>query len=528
MWTAAKRSAGLPAGLVRGAAEDGGAIKRATGEGRRLARWVPAIIFVLAPLIACAAANSLVPQISRGTQPEAKPSASTWLARGAAAYKIGHWAEAEHDLTEALRLDARLAPAHALLGLALARTGNLNGGLAELRQAHELDPANSDFAYDESVLLIQQNEYSPAIPILENLRAKEPQSSEIVVNLARAYAGAGESTKLSALVSALPPTAYQDEHLLKTLGSLLTAARQPGAAERLWESTIQHDPSLPLAYAALAKLLITSNNPRRALTLLGGAPAAARGPVWLYAEGEAEMALRSYDEAIQTFLALTRLLPRSQSAWSQLVRCCILRGRLTKADEFSAEASEKFPGAPEFRYENAVVNYMLGRSSFALRELRPVLEKQSDDPRPLLLMAVLQSEQGNYTDATRYFTQVERMTAGSNALVFYFYGVTLLRLHRPQSAEAQFESALRCRPHFALAEFRMGQALEQDGKLREALSALEQSIRDDPVLAEPYYARAQIERRLGEPAKAQTALRKFNQLHKSARHSDRSLFRGEE
>ncbi len=40
--------------------------------------------------------------------------------------------------------------------------------LVNLQRACEIDPANSDFAYDYSVLLVQARQYRTAIPILEN------------------------------------------------------------------------------------------------------------------------------------------------------------------------------------------------------------------------------------------------------------------------------------------------------------------------------------------------------------------------
>jgi predicted Zn-dependent protease len=97
-------------------------------------------------------------------------------------------------------------------------------------------------------------------------------------------------------------------------------------------------------------------------------------------------------------------------------------------------------------------------------------------------------------------------------------------MHRPPEAQAKLQAAIECHPRFALAEYRLGEALSQDGKLPQAVSALEQATHDDPTLAEPYYALAQIRQRQGDQAGAREALARFTSLQKREPNSERSLF----
>jgi predicted Zn-dependent protease len=450
----------------------------------------------------------------------------TLVAKAEAAYRSGQLDAARRLLEEALRLNPHLARAHALLGLVFARQNAIQGALRNLGEAHEIEPDNPDYAYDYAVLLLQDRRFAAAAPILESLHRQSPRADDVLVNLARAYAGGHETTKLFAISSGLPSADYSNDSLLKTLATIFAASGETAAVKQLWKTAIDHDPSSPLPYAALAQLWIASGQPRRAQALLAGAPQAARGRLYLYAQGEAQMALRNYDEAVSSFMKLTRAAPGNEVAWRQLVRCYMLAGKLTEADEAAQQAARRFPDVMEFEYQQAVVNYMLGRTAAAITALAPVLENgEQSDPRSVLLMAVLKSQTGDYQEATRYFQREEEVQRGCNALASYFYGATLLRMRRLPAAQAQLQNAIRCRPHFALAEYRLGQALAQDGHLREALTSLLQATRDDPALAEPYYALAQIRRRLGDPAGAQADLRQFNALHKHMTHSDRDLFR---
>jgi predicted Zn-dependent protease len=452
--------------------------------------------------------------------------ATSLAERGQAAFQAGRLDEAQKLLQEAIHLAPNSARAQALLGLTLARQRDEKDALIHLGKAHQIDPANSDYAYDFSLLLIQARRFDTAVPVLEELHRRSPESADVLVNLARAYAGAGESRKLSALVSTLPEAEYRNQPLLKALAGEMAAGRQTAPVEALWQAAIHHDPSRPLPYAALAALWTARGDANRALVLLDSAPAAARGPVYLYALGKTQFALRKYQEASTSFRQITRLAPENQEGWRQLITSYLLGNQPAQAEAAAKQAASHFPGIAEFPYQQAVADYMLGRDADARAALAPIItEDGSSDSRPLLLMAVLLSQSGKYSEATDYFARAERLETGCNPLASYFYGATLLRMHRPQDAVLQLQTAVRCRAHFALAEYRLGQALAQSGKDQEALAALEQSTRDDPTLAEPYYALAQLRRRVGDMAGAQRALAKFSRLQHHAADSDRNLFR---
>jgi superkiller protein 3 len=462
-----------------------------------------------------------------GSQPPQQPAGASGspLAKADAAYHAGRLDEARRWLKQAIQNDPRSARAHALLGLVLARQGDVQGALRNLRQAHEIELQNPDYAYNYAVLLEQDGQFAAAIPILEGLRQKSPRSDDILVNLARAYAGAGDIQKLVDTASHLSAADYANQPLLKTLATILAGAGQTSATAELWQGAIRHDPNQALPYAALAELWIGQGQSSQALALLDGAPAAARGPLYLYAYGDAQMALRNYQKAIPVFLDLIRRSPDDQGPWQKLVRCNMLVGHLNEAEQTAEEASRHFPGAPEFQYQQAVVNYLLGRSATAMRALAPLVkEKGGEDTRPVLLMAVLKSQSGEYQEASGYFERVDQMQVGCNALASYFYGATLLRMHRLPEAEVKLEGAIRCHPRFALAEYRLGEALSQDGKSQQALAALEQATRDDPTLAEPYYALAQIRQRQGDQAGAREALARFTSLQKRGSNSEGNLF----
>ncbi|MGH9448756.1 MAG: SMP-30/gluconolactonase/LRE family protein, partial [Terriglobia bacterium] len=224
--------------------------------------------------------------------------------------------------------DPHSARPYALLGLTLARQHDLHGALQNMRRAHDIAPDNADYAYDYAVLLLQDGQFATAIPILESLHRRSPGAEDILVNLARAYAGAAAFQKLSAILQNLPSADFSNLQLLKTLAGILVGARQTSAAARLWQAAIHDEPNQPLAYASLAELWIAQGEATKALALLNGAPAVARGSVYFYAFGETQMALKNYEKAVPVFRNLTRRFPQNRQAWEQLVRCNLLAGHL--------------------------------------------------------------------------------------------------------------------------------------------------------------------------------------------------------
>ncbi len=149
-----------------------------------------------------------------------------------------------------------------------------------------------------------------------------------------------------------------------------------------------------------------------------------------------------------------------------------------------------------------------------LNEARPCLEQViENDPHSAPAHAfpgLTLARQNDFQHGLLNLQQAYEINPG-NPDFAYDYSVLLLE------AQAKLEEAARCRPHFALAEYRLGQALSRDGKSRQALSEFEEAIRYSPALAEPYYDVAQLRQRLGDQAGAREVLAGPARQHAEAR-----------
>jgi tetratricopeptide (TPR) repeat protein len=79
---------------------------------------------------------------------QSKPSADSYIELGLAEGQLGKLEAASADFRSALRLNPRLARAHALMGVAQRRQGNHAVALNEFHKAVELDPKDPETQYD--------------------------------------------------------------------------------------------------------------------------------------------------------------------------------------------------------------------------------------------------------------------------------------------------------------------------------------------------------------------------------------------
>jgi len=132
--------------------------------------------------------------------------------------QIGDYADAEQRARSALQLDASLAPAHMLLGIALYDQGRESEALTSFTQALSLQPGNRTAAFYQALILGHRKQYAAALPILQELFVSSTDS--------------GESARILAEIDAL--YRFQADR------------RQPEAERRRMESEMQaHPPHRP-------------------------------------------------------------------------------------------------------------------------------------------------------------------------------------------------------------------------------------------------------------------------------------------
>jgi Flp pilus assembly protein TadD len=127
-----------------------------------------------------------------GLQREHPGDAEVLVLRGVIYRDKGLGAEAEADLREAIRLDDKLAEAHAALAIAYDLGRQFEQSEPEHRRAVELAPRNARYLNNLGFSLFLRGKLSDAITFLGRAARLDPTNRRVRSNLGFAYAGTGD------------------------------------------------------------------------------------------------------------------------------------------------------------------------------------------------------------------------------------------------------------------------------------------------------------------------------------------------
>lgn len=132
----------------------------------------------------------------------------------------------------------------------------------------------------------------------------------------------------------------------------------------------------------------------------------------------------------------------------------------------------------------------------------------------LLLGDIL--EQGKPEEALDLFTRTIKQHPNL-AVAYYYYGRLALLLNEGSSDQIVnvLRKAVELKPDFSESHYELGRALERSGKTNEAIAQFQDSLRLNPKLFRAYYRLAILYRKLGDPVKADAALKTFQEAQKT-------------
>ena len=296
-------------------------------------------------------------------------------------FEANRLSEAESELREAISLCPFRAEWHFNLGLTLEATGRRREAVAAFRDAHRLEPGESQAPLLIGVNLLRAEnadaeDLAEASRWLDEAATTESAKADATVHLIEVHARRGEHDQ--AEVSFYLALQMEDaDHALAYVNiadSLCDRGAHERAAAALREA-VQLDPSMPGVYARLAGV---------------------------YA------ALGRHDRARRLFLRELRQSPGDLDALLDL-------GCLLIEMHRPAEAAEKFRRVLEIESDNADAHYELGvlalsenRLDEARRSLRLVLRLDPGDHRARRRLADVHSRAGRHREAQVILTEQAR------------------------------------------------------------------------------------------------------------------------
>jgi tetratricopeptide (TPR) repeat protein len=143
-----------------------------------------------------------------------------------------------------------------------------------------------------------------------------------------------------------------------------------------------------------------------------------------------------------------------------------------------------------------------GEISRAMEYFREALDKDPGNPLAHYYLGYVELQKNNNPGRAVESLQAAMEAGVDSAELHYQLGLAFERLERPSDAESAFADATGRDPSHARAWFRLGEALEERGEIREAIDRYTRSIYNQPRLQMGYHRLAGIYIRYGRPTEA--------------------------
>ncbi len=387
--------------------------------------------------------------------------------------------------------------AHRLLArVYLSSLGNSDSGGAsqemlektinEFETVHRLDPADSQSALMLGRLYKANNQPDKAEALFEKVLSENPDSRDVLLNLAQLYYDQGDYDKVIAQVGNIPDS-RMDPALLYLLGSSYQRKRDFSKAEEVFNDALKREPDSEDIRRAYAESLI--------------------------AQGKMQ-------EAREQLQAIVQSDPQSPMSYVRLAQLDMQMGNFDKARNELEQARTLSPDDPEIPYREAILEDTLGNDSKAISLLQEVLKK-SEKPdgkynpaeannRAIYLqrLGAIYRAQNDYEKALATFQLVvalgDDQAPRGEALIVE----TLQLNHQNHKALEEADAALKKYPKNRELLMLRASLLGQEGHQDEAVAQLEKMLTGSPDDRDVYLSIAQIYSQARDFTKAEAAINK--------------------
>ena len=230
---------------------------------------------VVSRLRAAGASSAAKPPCSaRATTSTPKPWARPPSADAAALTlrQLGNLDGAIAELRESIRLNPRIAKAHAYLGVALRETGDLDAAVTSLREALRIDPAEDDAANALGLVYMQRGDADAAVATFKALVERAPGNGAARHNLGTALMQKGDLQAAVAEFRTLVTAEPGNAEAFYNLGTALKQQDDFTGAEQALREAVRLEPELPEAHFTLGVVLWQTRRPEDAAKSSGRPP----------------------------------------------------------------------------------------------------------------------------------------------------------------------------------------------------------------------------------------------------------------
>jgi tetratricopeptide (TPR) repeat protein len=450
----------------------------------------------------------------------------------------GSLEKARVEFANALQIAPNNAQARYLTGRVAERLGDLRGAAAMYHGAIEVDPAYTDAQASLARLYALSTTPEKALELIEPALARRPNDPEFLMVRAMARQRLKDTPGALADAERAVALAPSNEDIVSVLATLRAAAGQPQRAIELLLATIARTPGSITLRQRLAAMYLASGDDKLAAEQLLQIVRMRPNELGRRLELAAfYVRVKRPDDADRTLKDAVAALPRSEEAKLAYAEFLAANGASARSEALLRELITRDPHNYDLQLNLAALQQRAGRSQDAVATYRALI---AADPRGAKAsaardrIAAITAVAGDYAEALRGLNEAlsvnprdsDALTLRGNILLKQGNPVAaiadlrsvlhdqpgsvavlrvLARAHlandEPVLAEESLRIAIENSPHDLGVSVDLGELLMRTHRAEQAISLLEQAIKDSPggsgagaraALVQAYIARADL------------------------------------
>ncbi len=436
---------------------------------------------------------------------------NAWLNLGSTLFGMHKETEAASVFNQLIQIYPQSIDGHVALSKILLAQGKESAALQHLEKVIQLDSHNTFALANGGLIESRKGNLAKAVGYIARALAQDPQSKPLQLALIELDLKRGETTEAAALIDKIAHAAFLTGAQRQTLAILLL---NYGLAEKGVE-LVSGDSDLTglfwNAAMAQAKQQFVKNRFRNTVNTLEAIrrlrPQDAEfhdllGLAW-YEIGDAKKASDELQQAIQ-------LEPRNPDWYFQLGLVYLKHHTPDLAEIVFEHGLAQLPDSAWLWLGLGLSQHFKDDTGSAQKSVRKALLLDPGLVEGYVLLGDILETDGRLSEARDVFTQA--IAKKPNLYIGYYYcGKVALEAGESQTQQALtfLTRAVDLNPDFAEGHFERGRALEQSGKLQQAVAEYKASLAKDGNLSQAHYRLALVYRKLGETQVADEELALF-------------------
>ena len=482
------------------------------------------------------------------------------LLLGAVYRGLGEYSKAEPELQRAVAGNANEFQSRYQLGFVLARLDKPKEALFHLKKAVQLKPEDSSAQFQLSAVLRALGDSKQATEVADQFKKakeKEFKVSQLAAqgNKANQYLNSGQPAQAAAVYREMLQMEPDNAHTYYNLALALEAANDTNGAQEALEKAVSVDPKMALARSELGRVYLARGDVQSAKRWLE--QAIALDPQLVPALGNlGVICAQERDTAKAESLFRQALEADPNYAQGNLNLGLILaqQQKYSEAESQLQKALELLPDDSRTLSAIGKVECRLGKNKQGLAYLERVTKLEPNSAAAHLDLAIAEADSYDLTDALTEADTSVRL-APNAAATHFNKGAMLFDLGRPAEARPEFETAIRLsrqmpQPHYYLAVIAkqagdydtainnlqsvvklqpqnliawhlLGQCLQSESKLADAIAAWKHALAIDPEYGQTLWNLGRALKQ-SDPAESAKLLHKFDEVQRRNKILDRA------